>query len=245
MLVSLDCRAPGASEGARSSGCPVYKPGELGTRGGGEFKAPTSRRLFVPGVPVAPGDFAGTDKEITSFPHARDVAPNAASFGVLLGLHPEHRCAPASADDREMLLTFQYPLTPRRVTGWGLPGVPRAIVRGPEPLRAVLPRPSVPCPAPYLLRTPAPPLAGRAPGAGWPPLSPTGSAPPRPAQLVTTPSPAPRSGTAPRYPHVALPSGCSWGLQVWHPRTHFFQVGFVKRQKRRKRPSIDRERRLG
>lgn len=44
----------------------------------------------LPGVQVATGDFTGADKEITSFPHARDVTPNAASFGALRGLHPEH-----------------------------------------------------------------------------------------------------------------------------------------------------------
>lgn len=83
-------------------------------------------QAFLPGVHVAPGDFAGADKEITSFPHARNVAPNAASFGVLLGLRPKHLCAPASADNREMLLTFLLPAHRKARARLGPPGGPES-----------------------------------------------------------------------------------------------------------------------
>lgn len=45
-------------------------------------QGPYLSQASLPGVQVATGDFAGADKEITSFPHA--------SFGALRGLHPEH-----------------------------------------------------------------------------------------------------------------------------------------------------------
>lgn len=138
-----------------------------------------------------------TWRERTRKPPAFRMPENAASFGVLLSLHPEHLCAPASADNRKMLLTFQLPTHAKVRARLGTPRVPRAIFRGPEPLRAVLPRPRVPCPAPYLLHTPAPPLAAAV--ASW-----SCHAPSRPTRDHLPSSPAQCSGTAPQCSHVAL-----------------------------------------
>lgn len=173
----------------------------------------------LPGVQVATGDFAGADKEITSFPHARDVAPNAASFGALRGLHPEHLwrtgvCRqPGGVADLSATGSGQGarqagdPRGPRELSSAGLS--PCALsFHSPDPRRSlsralpVLHPSSAPCPPRFSSWVAAAVASGSRPS------------PSRPAGDPTPPSPAQRSGTAPRCPHVALSSRRSWELQV-------------------------------
>ncbi|MEJ1282270.1 hypothetical protein NN561_013225 [Cricetulus griseus] len=122
----------------------------------------------------------------------------------------------------------------RLETPWELP---RAILCECEPLHAVLPHPRVPRHAPL------PAWHACSPSCRLPVLG--GGCRRRllvlssPAQQVTPARPA--SGTAPRSPRAVLSTSHWWGLQVWHPRSHLFQVGLLRRQKRRIGPPAQTE----